>query len=70
MACKILCSGDNYAESADVTCNRKKYKPSDVLVMNPDVQSKVLKPTEMSSTAVVRVDATADSGHKVCRRIT
>lgn len=53
----VLCGGD-YAESVDVTGNRKKYEPGDVLVIDPDAPGKFRKSSEPYSTAVLGIYST------------
>ena len=52
-----LCGGD-YAESVDVTGNRTKYEPGDVLVIDPNTSGKFLKSAEPYSTAVTGIYST------------
>lgn len=52
-----LCGGD-YAESIDVSGDRTKYEPGDVLVIDPDNQGKFLKSAEAYSTAVTGIYST------------
>lgn len=52
-----LCGGD-YAESIDVSDNRGKYEPGDVLVIDPNAEGKFLKSTEPYSMAVAGVYST------------
>jgi hypothetical protein len=53
----VLCGGD-YAESVDVTGDRDKYQPGDLLVIDPDVSGKFLKSAEPYSTAVTGIYST------------
>jgi hypothetical protein len=53
----VLCGGD-YAESVDVTGNRKKYEPGDVLVIDPRAPGKFLKSAEPYSTSVLGIYST------------
>jgi hypothetical protein len=52
-----ICGGD-YAESVDVTGNRKNYQPGDVLVIDPSAPGKFLKSAESYSTAVTGIYST------------
>lgn len=52
-----LCGGD-YAESVDVSGDRKKYEPGDVLVIDPGSEGKFLKSTEPYSTSVMGIYST------------
>jgi hypothetical protein len=52
-----VCGGD-YAESVDVTGDRTKYEPGDVLVIDPDVSGKFLKSAEPYSTSVTGIYST------------
>jgi hypothetical protein len=52
-----LCGGD-YAESVDVSGDRRQYGPGDVLVIDPDAPGKFLKSAEPYSTAVLGVYST------------
>src|SRR6266568_3739445 len=53
----VLCGGD-YAESVDVSGDRKHYEPGDVMVIDPDQPGKFLKSAEPYSTGVTGVFAT------------
>jgi hypothetical protein len=53
----ITCGGD-YAESIDVTGDRTKYEPGDVLVIDSDVSGKFLKSAEPYSTSVTGIYST------------
>jgi hypothetical protein len=53
----VLCGGD-YAESVDVTGDRRHYGPGDILVIDPDAPDKFLKSAEPYSTAVLGVYST------------
>jgi len=53
----VLCGGD-YAESVDVTGDRKHYQPGDVLVIDPDVPGRFLKSAERYSTSVAGIYST------------
>ena len=53
----VVCGGD-YAESIDVTGDRKHYQPGDVLVIDPNAPGKFLKSVEPYSTAVLGVYST------------
>jgi hypothetical protein len=52
-----LCGGD-YAESVDVTGERTKYEPGDVLVIDPKKPSQFLKSFEQYSTSVAGIYST------------
>lgn len=52
-----LCGGD-YAESIDVSDNRKQYEPGDVLVIDPNTEGKFLKSSEPYSKTVAGVYST------------
>lgn len=49
-----LCGGD-YAESIDVSGDRSRYEPGDVLVIDPDNPGKFLKSSEPYSTSVMGI---------------
>jgi hypothetical protein len=51
------CGGD-YAESIDVTGDRKSYEPGDVLVIDPKVEGKFLKSSEAYATTVMGIYST------------
>lgn len=51
------CGGD-YAESVDVTGDRKHYEPGDLLVIDPDAPGKFLKSAEPYSTLVAGIYST------------
>jgi hypothetical protein len=53
----VVCGGD-YAESVDVSGDRRKYEPGDVLVIDPDAPGKFLKSAEPYSTAVLGIYST------------
>jgi hypothetical protein len=53
----VTCGGD-YAESVDVTGDRTKYEPGDVLVIDPNVPGKFLKANEPYSTLVAGIYST------------
>jgi hypothetical protein len=53
----VICGGD-YAESVDVTGDRTKYEPGDVLVIDPSAPGKFLKSAEPYSTSVTGVYST------------
>lgn len=53
----VTCGGD-FAESVDVTGNRKKYEPGDVLVISSDEKGDVAESSEAYSTAVVGIYST------------
>lgn len=52
-----LCGGD-YAESVDVSGDRKKYEPGDVLVIDSKARGKFLKSAEPYSTSVMGIYST------------
>ena len=52
-----VCGGD-YAESVDVSGDRTKYEPGDVLVIDPDTPGKFLKSAEPYSTSVTGIYST------------
>jgi hypothetical protein len=52
-----LCGGD-YAESIDVTDDRKKYEPGDVLVIDPNVDGKFVRSSQPYSTSVAGIYST------------
>lgn len=52
-----LCGGD-YAESVDVSGDRKRYEPGDVLVIDPKAEGKFLKAAEPYSTSVMGIYST------------
>jgi hypothetical protein len=53
----VLCGGD-YAESVDVTGDRKSYAAGDVLVIDPNDSGKFLKSAEPYSSAVLGIYST------------
>jgi hypothetical protein len=53
----VLCGGD-YAESVDVTGDRKHYEPGDVLVLDSNANGNVAKSSEPYSTMVAGIYAT------------
>jgi hypothetical protein len=53
----VTCGGD-YAESVDVSGDRIKYEPGDVLVIDPDNSGKFLRSAEPYSTAVTGIYST------------
>jgi hypothetical protein len=55
-----LCSstGADYAEAVDVTGDRTKYEPGDILVIDPDAPGKFLKSTQAYSTLVAGIYST------------
>ena len=53
----ITCGGD-YAESVDVTGDRKHYEPGDVLVIDPNTPGKFLKSAAPYSTSVSGIYST------------
>jgi hypothetical protein len=52
-----LCGGD-YAESVDVTGDRIRYEPGDILVVDPHNPGKFLKSTDPYSTLVAGIYST------------
>ena len=52
------CTGGDYAESVDVTGDRKKFEPGDILVIDPDHPGKFLKSAEPYSTSVTGIYST------------
>lgn len=50
--------GADYAESVDVTGDRTKYEPGDVLVIDPDTPGKFLKANQAYSTMVAGIYST------------
>lgn len=50
--------GGDYAESVDVSGDRKKYEPGDVLVIDPSAKGKFVKSTEPYSTSVMGIYST------------
>lgn len=50
--------GGDYAESVDVSGDRQKYHPGDVLVIDPKVEGRFLKSTEPYSTNVMGIYST------------
>lgn len=53
----VTCGGD-YAESVDVTGDRTRYVPGDVLVIDPDNPGKFLKSAEPYSTSIAGIYST------------
>lgn len=53
-----LCQGGDYAESVDLSDDRKRYEPGDVLVIDPNVEGKFVKSTEPYSMAVAGIYST------------
>jgi hypothetical protein len=53
----VTCGGD-YAESVDVTGDRSKYEPGDVLVIDPSAPGKFLKSNQPYSTLVTGIYST------------
>lgn len=53
----VTCGGD-YAESVDVTGDRTKYEPGDVLVIDPSAPGKFLKANQAYSTLVAGIYST------------
>jgi hypothetical protein len=54
----ISCTGADYAESVDVTGDRTKYEPGDVLVIDPSAPGKFLKASQAYSTLVAGIYST------------
>ena len=54
----VQCTGADYAESVDVTGDRTKYEPGDVLVIDASAPGKFLKATEPYSTLVAGIYST------------
>lgn len=52
-----LCGGD-YAESINVSDDRRKYEPGDVLVIDPDAEGKFLKSAQPYATTVAGIYST------------
>ena len=52
------CNGGDWAESVDVTGDRTKYAPGDVLVIDPDHPGRFLKSVEPYSTSVTGIYST------------
>lgn len=50
--------GADYAESVDVTGDRTKYEPGDILVIDPDAPGKFLKSNQAYSTLVAGIYST------------
>jgi hypothetical protein len=53
----VTCGGD-YAESVDVTGNRKRYEPGDVMVVDTSAPGKFLKASQPYSTLVAGIYST------------
>lgn len=53
----VTCGGD-YAESVDVTGDRRNFEPGDVLIIDPDHPGKFLKSAEPYSTSVSGIYST------------
>jgi hypothetical protein len=53
----VVCGGD-YAESVDVTGDRTRYEPGDLMVIDPNDEGKFLKSAEAYSTAVTGIYST------------
>jgi hypothetical protein len=51
-------SGGDYAESVDVTGDRARYEPGDVIVIDPNSPGKFLRSSEAYSTAIAGVYST------------
>jgi hypothetical protein len=54
----VTCTGADYAEAIDVTGDRTKYEPGDVLVIDPSVPGKFLKADLAYSTLVAGIYST------------
>jgi hypothetical protein len=54
----ISCTGADYAEAIDVTGDRTKYEPGDVLVIDPNAPGKFLKANQAYSTLVAGIYST------------
>jgi hypothetical protein len=54
----ISCTGADYAEAIDVTGDRTKYEPGDVLVIDPSAPGKFLKASQAYSTLVAGIYST------------
>jgi len=54
----IQCTGADYAEAVDVTGDRTKYEPGDLLVIDPGTPGKFLKSAEAYSTLVAGIYST------------
>jgi hypothetical protein len=54
----IQCTGADYAEAVDVTGDRTKYEPGDLLVIDPSTPGKFLKSAEAYSTLVAGIYST------------
>jgi hypothetical protein len=52
------CSGADYAEAIDVTGDRAKYEPGDILVIDPTAPGKFLKSNQAYSTMVAGIYST------------
>jgi len=52
-----LCGGD-YAESIDVSDDRARYEPGDVLVIDPNIDGKFVKSSESYATSVAGIYST------------
>jgi hypothetical protein len=52
------CSGADYAEAIDVTGDRTKYEPGDILVIDPNAPGKFLKSNQAYSTLVAGIYST------------
>jgi len=54
----ITCSGGDYAESIDVSGDRTKYGPGDVLIIDPENPGRFLKSADPYSTTVTGIYST------------
>jgi hypothetical protein len=54
----INCTGADYAEAVDVTGDRTKYEPGDILVIDPNAAGKFLKSNQAYSTLVAGIYST------------
>jgi hypothetical protein len=54
----VTCTGADYAEAIDVTGDRTKYEPGDVLMIDPSAPGKFLKASQAYSTLVAGIYST------------
>ncbi len=54
----VQCTGADYAEAVDVTGDRTKYEPGDILVLDPNTPGKFLKSNRAYSTLVAGIYST------------
>jgi hypothetical protein len=54
----ISCTGADYAEAVDVTGDRTRYEPGDVLVIDPSAPGKFIKANQAYSTLVAGIYST------------